>query len=233
MNIVITGASKGIGKAIAEKFAAGGYSLFLCARHEGTLATVSKEIAEKNPEVSVRYKTCDVSSREEVRSFADFVIGHGGHADILVNNAGTFFPGHVFEEEEGVLEEMMKTNVYSAYHLSRYLLPGMMERRKGHIFNICSIASLQAYSHGGSYSITKYALDGLSANLRYEMKKYGVKVTSVYPGAAYTDSWNSSGVAPERFMTAEDIAEMIYTSAHLSPQACVEEIVIRPQLGDL
>jgi short-subunit dehydrogenase len=233
MNIVITGASKGIGKAIAEKFAAGGYSLFLCARHEGLLASVSKEIAEKNPAVSVRYQTCDVSKKEEVRAFADFVLQHDDHADILVNNAGAFFPGHVFEEEEGLLEEMMKTNVYSAYHLSRYLLPGMIGRRQGHIFNICSIASLHAYNHGGSYSITKYALDGLSANLRHEMKKYGVKVTSVYPGAAYTDSWNSSGVEPERIMTAEDIAEMIYTSAHLSPQACVEEIVIRPQLGDL
>jgi short-subunit dehydrogenase len=233
MNIVITGASKGIGKAIAERFATGGYSLFLCARHEDALAAVSKEIAEKNPKITVRYQPCDVSKKEEVKAFADFVVQHEGHAGILINNAGTFFPGHVFEEEEGILEEMMKTNVYSAYHLSRYLLPGMMQRRQGHIFNICSIASLQAYNHGGSYSITKYALDGLSANLRHEMKKYGVKVTSVYPGAAYTDSWNSSGISPDRFMTANDIAEMIYTSAHLSPQACVEEIVIRPQLGDL
>jgi short-subunit dehydrogenase len=233
MNIVITGASKGIGKAIAEKFAAGGYSLFLCARHEETLTAVAKEIAGKNPGISVHHKTCDVASKEEVRAFADFVLQTDGHADILVNNAGAFFPGHVFEEEEGLLEEMMQTNVYSAYHLSRYLLPGMMQRRQGHIFNICSIASLQAYDHGGSYSITKYALDGLSANLRHEMKNYGVKVTSVYPGAAYTDSWSGSGVAPERIMTAEDIAEMIFTSAHLSAQACVEEIVIRPQLGDL
>jgi short-subunit dehydrogenase len=233
MNIVITGASKGIGKAIAEKFAAGGYSLFLCARHEEELAAVSKEISEKNPKINVRYQPCDVSKKEEVRAFADFVLQHNGQANILVNNAGTFLPGHVFEEEEGILEEMMKTNVYSAYHLSRYLLPGMMQRKQGHIFNICSIASLQAYNHGGSYSITKHALDGLSANLRHEMKKYGVKVTSVYPGAAYTDSWNSSGISPDRFMTAGDIAEMIYASAHLSPQACVEEIVIRPQLGDL
>ena len=109
----------------------------------------------------------------------------------------------------------------------------MMDRRSGHIFNICSIASLKAYRHGGSYGITKYAMAGLSANLRDEMMKYGVKVTSVFPGAAYTASWDASGVDPERIMTAADIAEMIYAAASLSPQACVEEIVIRPQLGDL
>ena len=109
----------------------------------------------------------------------------------------------------------------------------MMKRKQGHIFNICSIAALHAYEQGGSYSITKYALDGLSVNLRHEMKGYGIKVTAVYPGAAYTDSWSSSGVSPDRIMTAGDIADMIYASARLSPQACVEEIVIRPQLGDL
>ena len=137
------------------------------------------------------------------------------------------------EEEDGTIEYLMETNLYSAYYLSRYLLTGMMSRKSGHIFNICSIASLKAYKHGGSYSITKYAMAGLSANLRDEMKTYGVKVTSVFPGAAYTASWDSSGVSPDRIMTANDIAEMIFTSAKLSPQACVEEIVIRPQLGDL
>jgi short-subunit dehydrogenase len=76
-------------------------------------------------------------------------------------------------------------------------------------------------------------MKGLSINLRDEMREYGVKVTAVFPGAAYTASWEGSGIPPERMMTAQDIADMIYTSASLSPQACVEEIVIRPQLGDL
>jgi len=109
----------------------------------------------------------------------------------------------------------------------------MMERKSGHIFNICSIAALKAYKYGGSYSITKYAMAGLAINLRDEMKEFGVKVTAVYPGAAYTASWEGSGISPQRMMTTGDIAELIYTTASLSPQACVEEIVIRPQLGDL
>jgi short-subunit dehydrogenase len=233
MNIVITGASKGIGRAIAEKFAANGYSLFLCSRTEAELAAAASEISSKNPSVSVNYKACDVAKKSQLKDFADWINSKTSSVDVLVNNAGSFVPGHVHEEEDGTIEYLMETNLYSAYYLSRYLLPGMMSKRSGHIFNICSIASLKAYKHGGSYSITKYAMAGLSANLRDEMKTYGVKVTSVFPGAAYTASWDSSGVSPDRIMTANDIAEMILTSAKLSPQACVEEIVIRPQLGDL
>jgi short-subunit dehydrogenase len=233
MNIVITGASKGIGKAIAEKFAANGYSLFLCARHGKPLASLAEELSKKHTGITVNYKTCDVSKKEQLKDFADWVLKKTTSADILINNAGSFVPGHVHEEEDGVLERMIETNVYSAYYLSRYLLPPMMERKSGHIFNICSIASLKAYQYGGSYSISKYAMAGLSANLRDEMKKYGVKVTSVFPGAAFTASWDTSGIQPDRIMKAEDIAEMIFAAANLSPQACVEEIVIRPQLGDL
>lgn len=233
MNIVITGASKGIGKAIAEKFASKGYSLFLCARHEKPLASLAEELLTKYSGARVEYKICDVSEKKQLKDFSAWVLSNTSSADILINNAGNFVPGHVHEEEDGVLEHLMSTNLYSAYYLSKYLLPPMMQRKSGHIFNICSIASLKAYQHGGSYSIAKYAMAGLSANLRDELKKYGVKVTAVFPGAAYTASWDSSGVPPERIMKAEDIAEMIFTAANLSPQACVEEIVIRPQLGDL
>ena len=108
-----------------------------------------------------------------------------------------------------------------------------MEQKSGHIFNMCSIASLQAYANGGAYSISKFALAGFSKNLREEMKPYGIKVTTVYPGAAYTDSWAGSGIDPKRIMEATDIAAMIWSAAHLSAQACVEEIIIRPQSGDL
>jgi short-subunit dehydrogenase len=233
MNVIITGASQGIGKAIAEKFAKNGYSLFLCARKEEPLAQLSKELSENYQGIKVRYKSCDVSEKLQVLDFAEWALVTSGGIDILVNNAGIFIQGSVHDEQEGVLEQLMRTNVYSAYYLTRHILPSMMARKSGHIFNICSIASLQAYKHGGSYSITKYALAGFSANLRDEMKPHGVKVTSVFPGAAYTASWDASGVSRDRIMKAGDIAEMVYATSNLSPQACVEEIVIRPQLGDL
>ncbi len=233
MNIVITGASKGIGKAVAEKFAGNGYDLFLCARDGAALEKLSLELTAASPQIKVLYKTCDVSQKDELKEFARWVLSNCDAADILINNAGSYTPGNVHDEPDGALENLMNTNVYSAYYLSRYLLPSMMERKSGHIFNLCSIASLKAYKGGGSYSITKYALAGLSANLRDELKSYQVKVTSVFPGAVWTSSWDQSGVERERIMKASDIAELIYTAARLSPQACVEEIVIRPQLGDL
>ena len=128
---------------------------------------------------------------------------------------------------------MIAANLYSAYYVTRALLPSMMKKKAGHIFNMCSIASLQAYSNGGSYSISKYALMGFSKNLREELKPYNIKVTTVYPGAVYTSSWEGSGIEPSRILEVYDIAEMIYAASLLSPQACVEDIVIRPQQGDL
>jgi NADP-dependent 3-hydroxy acid dehydrogenase YdfG len=153
--------------------------------------------------------------------------------DILVNNAGSFIPGSVHNEQEGALEQMITVNLYSAYNLTRMLLPRMMEHKKGHVFNMCSIASMKAYNNGGAYSISKFALLGFSKNLREEMKPHNIKVTAVLPGAAYTDSWASSGIDPQRIMESNDIAQLIYACAHLSPQACVEEILVRPQLGDV
>ena len=153
--------------------------------------------------------------------------------DILINNAGQFVPGSIYNEPNGALEAMIRNNLYSAYYLNRTILPNMMEKKSGHIFNICSIAALQAYPNGGSYSISKYALLGFSKNLREELKPYGIKVTTVCPGAAYTDSWAASGVNPGRIMQANDIAAMIYAASKLSPQAVVEDIIMRPQLGDL
>ncbi len=235
MNIVITGGSKGFGKAIAEKFAGDkqGHTVLLCARNKELLELEAKQLQGRFPRATIKTMACDMSIREQVNDFAAWVLKEIPAPDVLVNNAGTFIPGSVHNEPEGALETIMAVNLFSVYHLTRSLLPKMMERKSGHIFNMCSIASLKAYNNGGAYSISKYALAGFSTNLREEMKPYGIKVTAVYPGAAWTDSWSKSGIDPKRMMEAKDIAEMIYAAAHLSSQACVEDIVMRPQLGDL
>ena len=233
MYCIITGASRGLGKAIAEKFAANGYNLFLCSRNEAALRETVMKMNHQYPDVTIRGEAFDLAKKEEARRCARWVLAQEISIDVLVNNAGQFIPGNVHNEEDGALEKMMDVNLYSAYHLTRELLPPMMTQKKGHIFNICSIASLQAYPNGGAYSISKFALAGFSKNLREEMKPHGVKVTAVYPGATYTDSWAGSGVSPHRIMEAGDIAEMIYTASCLSPQATVEDILLRPQLGDL
>ncbi len=235
MNIVITGASKGLGKAMAVEFAQDkqGHHLFLCARHAAELEQTGKELQGRFPRTAIHTKTCDVGDKTSIQEFAAWINSLSDKIDILINNAGIYLPGSAYGEADGNLEKLMEVNTYSAYHLSRLLLPGMMAAKKGHIFNICSIASLNAYPNGRAYGISKYAMYGFSKNLREEMKPHGIKVTHVLPGAAFTDSWSGSDIDPKRIMEASDIAKMLYAAAHLSPQACVEEIIMRPQLGDL
>jgi short-subunit dehydrogenase len=233
MNAVITGASRGIGKAIAQIFALHGYDLYLCSKNEMNLNQTIEELKTQFPNVAVDGRAMDISKKEQAVLFAEWVLNNTSSADVLVNNAGSFIQGNVSDEPEGALEKMMEVNLYSAYHITRTLLPKMKAAKAGHIFNLCSIASLAAYPGGGAYSISKFALLGFSKNLRNELKEHGIKVTALLPGAAYTDSWKSSGIAEDRFMQAADIAKMVYAASQLSPQAVVEEIVMRPQPGDL
>jgi short-subunit dehydrogenase len=231
-NIIITGASRGLGNAIAEIFAENGYDLHLTSINEARLKKSAEELLNKFPAITIKAKSFDLSKKEQAQAFGEWCLKNCS-PDILVNNAGSFAGANVYNEEDGALEEMIETNLYSAYHLTRSIVPAMIEKKSGHIFNMSSIAGLKAYRGGGSYSISKFALHGFSVNLREELKPYNIKVTTVFPGAAYTDSWASSGIKKERFMEATDIAKMVYAASQLSPQACVEDIILRPQLGDI
>jgi len=232
MNIIITGASKGIGYAIAEIFAANGHNLYLTSKTASSLQAAAANLQQQYPSVVIDSFPADLSIKSDVISFSKWCL-EKTTPHILVNNAGYFVPGKLQDEADGQLEQQLNTNLFSAYHLTRALLPSMLTAGSGHIFNICSIASLNAYEYGGSYSISKFALLGFSKNLRLELKDSGIKVTAVCPGAVFTNSWAGSGVDPKRIMEANDIAKMIYAATQLSPQAVVEDIVMRPQLGDL
>ncbi len=231
-NIIITGASRGFGYAIAEIFAENGNDLLLTSMNESRLSKALAELQNKYPGITIKAKPFDLSKKEQALAFGEWCLKNGS-PDVLVNNAGSFAGSNVHNEEDGALEEMIETNLYSAYHLTRKIVPVMIEKKSGHIFNMSSIAGLKAYPNGGSYSISKFALRGFSINLRDELKPYNIKVTTVFPGAAYTDSWAASGIERKRFMEASDIAKMVYAASQLSLSACVEEIILRPQLGDI
>ena len=233
MNIIITGASRGLGYTLAETFAKEGHNLYLTARNEVSLYHALESLMGRFPNQKIKAKAFDLSLKEGSAGFGSWILDQQADVDILINNAGNFIPGSIYNEAEGVLENMLGINLFSAYHLTRALLPSMMKRKSGHIFNVCSIAALAAYPNGGSYSISKFALSGFSKNLREEMKPYNIKVTGIYPGAIYTDSWSGSGVDPNRIMKPSDLAETILQISKLSPAALVEDIVIRPLLGDL
>ncbi len=233
MNAVITGASRGIGKATAEIFALHGYNLYLCSQNEKNLLDTINELKAKFPAATIDGKAMNLGDKKEARLFGEWITNVVDSVNVLVNNVGTFIQGNVSDEPDGALEQMLNVNLLSAYHTTRSILQKMKAQESGHIFTICSIASLDAYPGGGAYSISKYALLGFTKNLREELKEIGIKVTAIIPGAVYTDSWSGSGISKQRIMEAEDIAKTIFAATQLSPQAVLEEIVIRPQLGDL
>jgi short-subunit dehydrogenase len=233
MNVIITGASRGLGFSMAEAFANEGNNLYLTARNEVKLYHALESLQSRFPDLIIRAMPFDLGNKEGAMGFGNWVLSQNVEPDILINNAGAFEPGNIFDEPDGQMENMLNINFMSAYYITRLLLPSMISRKSGHIFNISSIAALQAYPNGGSYSVSKFALSGFSKNLRSELKPYSIKVTCIYSGAVYTDSWAGAGVKPERIMKPSDIAETIVQISKLSHQALVEELVIRPLAGDL
>ena len=231
MNIVVTGSTKGIGKAIVERFANEGWNVAICARTQADLDVQLEQLKLHGNEVIMQ--ACDMSKKAEVNAFADLIKSKWNRVDVLVNNAGFFLPGLIHEEEDGVLESQINTNLYSAYYLTKAILPLMMPQKKGHVFNVCSVASLQAYENGGSYSISKFAMYGFSKVLREEMKSHGIRVTSLLPGAVLTNSWAGTTLPEHRFMKVEDVAELVWSIHSLSNQTVVEDVVLRPLEGDI
>jgi short-subunit dehydrogenase len=205
----------------------------VCARNKEKLKALEAKWNEDYPTASVLIYNADLSNKEEVNAFGDTVLSNFPEVDILVNNAGMYLPGNLADEPEGLLEMMIGVNLYSAYRLTRKVLPAMKQKGAGHIFNMCSVASLRAYPNGGAYSISKYALLGFSENLRHELKEFSIKVTAICPGATYTPSWEGSGIEPERIMEANDVVQMLWSAYQLSPQANVDTIVMRPVKGDI
>ncbi len=230
--VVVTGGTQGIGRAILIRFAAAGFDVITCARKAPALKQLQDEI-EKTYAVKVLTLVADMADRGQVTMFTDYVVRLGRPVDVLVNNAGYFVPGQVTEEPAGTLENMIEANVYSAYYTTRGLIGMMKARKSGHIFNMCSIASIKAYPNGGSYAISKFALLGFTKVLREELKEFGIRVTAVLPGATKTASWAGSTLPDSRFMKPEDVAEAIFAAFSLSPHSVVEELLIRPQLGDI
>ncbi|MEJ0056054.1 MAG: SDR family NAD(P)-dependent oxidoreductase [Bacteroidota bacterium] len=229
---VVTGGTKGIGRAIIEKFASQKFDIATCSRSAADLSDLKSELESAYP-IKVHTFTADMAIKSQVKAFTEFVAGISSPVEVLVNNAGFFIPGLITEEKEGTLESMVDANVYSAYYTTRGLVAGMKSRKSGHIFTLCSIASIKAYPNGGSYAISKFALLGFTKVLREELKDSGIRVTAVLPGATRTASWDGVDLPDERFMKSEDVADAVFGAYSLSPRSVVEEILIRPQLGDI
>jgi 3-oxoacyl-[acyl-carrier protein] reductase len=227
MNALITGATKGIGRAIALRLAKEGYNLAVCARNEHDLQVLAQELSAYD--VRVIYLATDCSDREAVQRFCEFTATSLGALDVLVNNAGAFLPGPILDEPEGNLGFQLLLNLNAAYHFSRFFGKVMRDRQSGHIFNICSIASKEYVKNAGSYSVTKAALLSLNHVLRQELAPYNVGVTAIIPGSTLTASWEGTLIPKEQFVQPEDIAETINTILNLSVGVNVDEVILRPK----
>ena len=231
--VVVTGASQGIGEAIARAFAAAvpGVRLALLARSQGRLESVADACRASGADALVL--PTDATDEAATEAAAAAVHERWGAASVVVANAGSFTPGALLDTPLDEFRRQIDANLTSAFLTTRAFLPPMVEAGRGHLFYMGSIASVKGYAGGGAYTAAKHGLLGLARVVREETKAAGVRVTTLLPGATRTPSWDGTAEPDDRFMPPEDIAAAVLDIWRLSPRTVVEEVLLRPQLGDL
>ena len=229
--VLVTGASSGIGAACARAFAADGDAVALVARSADRLAEVARQCEAAGG--TARVFVCDVTDDGAVLEMADAVRQWRGVPDVVVNNAGAFVPGGVLDTTPDAFREQFEVNVVSAFSVTRAFLAGMLERGSGRVLMMGSVASVRGYPGGAAYGAAKHALLGLARALREEAKGTGVSVTTLLPGAVRTGSWDGTDLPDDRFMPPQDVARLAVEVASLSGRTVVEEVLLRPDAGDI
>ncbi len=229
---VVTGASKGIGFSVAKRLAEAGFSLFIVGRDNDRLVDAKSQLLLAGaPEV---YNFAgDLSNSAVAKQCVSVIADTWESITVLVNNAGVFLPGRMMEEEDGQFETLMTTNMNSAYHITKGLWTLLKKSPRAHVFNMCSIASITAYAAGGSYSVSKFAMLGFSKSLRLEGMPHDIRVTAILPGATLTESWAGVDLPSTRFIQPEDVANTLYSAFLINENTVMEEVVLRPVLGDI
>jgi short-subunit dehydrogenase len=230
-NVIITGATKGIGWAIAKHFAPHSAQLALVARSSSGLETVKSELKILAPACSVHLYPCDLSEKQQAKRLVEQLSAQSNNWQVLVNNAGLYLPGELLSETDEALEQMMQVNLFAPYYLTKGLIP--LLSGKSHIFNLASVASRRVYPGKSSYSVTKFAMQALNDALRMELMERGVRVTAVLPGPTWSATWEGADLPEDRLLQAAEVAEAVWNTYALPANAVVEELVIQPQLGDL
>ena len=232
-NALITASTKGMGRAIAIAFAKEGISLAICSRHSEDLDVFKAELLAINPNIKVFTAVADCSIKQQVLEFGNAAEKELGFIGIIVNNAGMYTYSSILDDAEDTFQKQVNTNLMPAYELYRYFGKKMIAAHEGHIFNICSVAALTPIAEAGTYSVTKFALLGLSKVMRLEMQPHGVKVTTIIPGSTLTDSWKGMEVDKDKMVLPEDIASAILNTYKMSPGANVDELIIKPAYGQI
>jgi short-subunit dehydrogenase len=229
---IITGASHGLGRCLAERFAAENFDIAICARRAADLQQFADELQAQYPHINLFWQACDMSDKTAIAAFMQAVVTQAkGEIALLINNVGAFDMGRISTEPEGRLEQMMSLNLYAAYYSVKNLLPQLITQKKGHIINIGSIAAIEPLDDCAAYSISKHALHAYTQLLRRDLAQHHIRVTGVLPGAMLTRSWDGATIAPEKIMPPQEVAEMIWQCHHLSNRTVIENIVLKPMFA--
>ncbi len=234
--VFITGATSGIGKACAEKFAKEKYNLIITGRRKERLESVKKALIESYG-IKVLTLCFDVQDKEAVFAAITAMPEEWQQINILVNNAGLALGKDAFDDADmDDWETMLNTNVHGLLYVTRALLPFIKNTGKGHIINLGSIAGKEVYENGNVYCASKFAVDAINKSMRIDLLKYGIKVTGIHPGAVETEfsivrfkgDENKATAAYQDYipLTPEDIADTIYYCASLPPHVCINDLVI-------
>jgi len=224
--VLITGASQGIGKAIAKRLAKQNYSVALLARNKEKLEQLSDEL-EKTFNISASVHPTDVSDKQAVKAAVQEVIEQHGRIDVLFNNAGIAFSGTSDIDIEK-FEAMIKVNLLGAFYVLYNVIPQMKKQQSGYIFNLISRSAMVARPNLGGYAASKFGLRGFSESLYKELAPDGIKVTALHPGWVNTEMTQDVNLEGEKMIQPEDIAGLVEALLQLSQYAFVQDIVIEP-----
>ena len=227
--VLITGATKGIGRALVERFAPAAGEMHLVARNARDLEALKQDLASEACRVYTY--PADLSDPVSVMSLAESLLDAIDSLDVLINNAGVYLPGSLLHEPANNLRYMMELNVLSHHELVRQLHVKMP--RGSHLIHIASVASRKLFTGKPSYSISKHAQGVLTEALRHELRPLGIRVTSVMPGPTWSASWDGVEFPEDRLLDARHIANAVWQAWQLPPEAVMEELVIRPFEGDI
>jgi NADP-dependent 3-hydroxy acid dehydrogenase YdfG len=230
---LITGASKGIGRATARMLAEGGANIVIGATSMDLLDTLVKDMKESG--IKALAAKCDVTELSDCRNLVQQALAEFGQIDILVNNAGVGFSGKVVESVPEEIEQMIKVNILGVYYMTRSVLPTMIEKESGDIVNIASVAGLKYSPNFAMYSATKFAVRAFSEGLRNEVQTHNIRVTLIHPGMTKTNFFEAFARGGLRvpldkgdILKPEVIADAIYFALSQSEGVALNEITVRP-----
>ena len=223
---LVTGGSRGIGRAIAVRLASLGAAVAICGRDANALNDVSAQLAGLGGRVFSH--VADVTRSADVAGLVDKTESALGSITILVNNAGIGVFGPAHEQSEEDWDRVLNTNLKSVFLVSKAVAPSMISRKRGDIINISSLAGVNAFKGGGLYCASKWGLQGLSACMGEDLRGYGIRISVICPGSVATEFSGTSPKDPAKVLSPEDVAHAVETIVTQSPKSFISQLQIRP-----